>query len=172
MFYTRDVTCFFENKWAGLTGWLCWKICGSLLLPPWLHLRLSHRDHCLFWQDPRVQGDWCRGRLAALNCRIGHTLIYIFSTWTNEIQYIKIRTRNFFRLLASLPTRTSPILPGSPSPANKEDLGDSATPSCQILISRSPGWQELHSAYIPVFKISCEVHEVIQQLMMVEDFPQ
>ena len=84
----------------------------------------------------------------------------------------RLEPGKLFRLLASLPTPTFPTLPGSPSHANKEDLGDSATPSCQILISRSPGWQELHSAYIPVFKISCGVHEVIQQLLMVEDYPQ
>ena len=72
--------------------------------------------------------------------------------------------------MASLPTPTFPTLPGSPSPANKEDLGDSATPSCQILISRSLGWQELHSAYIPVFKISCVIHRVISRIFSNRDY--
>ena len=29
---------------------LCWEVCGSLLLPPGLHLCLSNRDYCFQWQ--------------------------------------------------------------------------------------------------------------------------
>ena len=82
----------------------------------------------------------------------------------------RLKPGHFFRLLASLPTPTSPTLPGSPSPANKEDSGDSATPSCQILISRSLGWQELHSAYIFVFKVSCVIHRVISRIFSNRDY--
>ena len=100
-----------------------------------------------------------------------HTLIYVFL----EFKLLSYNTQRLepgklFRLLASLPTPTFPTLPGSPSPANKEDSGDSATPSCQILISRSLGWQELHSAYIFVLKVSCVIHRVISRIFSNRDY--
>ena len=40
---------------TGVSLWLCWKVCGGLLLPPGLHFCLPDWDYCILWQDSRVQ---------------------------------------------------------------------------------------------------------------------